>query len=184
MRVSKRAGEAAALRDADDAPDEPAILGPATLGRALAQSVIAESGPLGAGTTAFARALSLDADRLTAELFYLSLLTTRFAIEAGLPADCGAEVQAAFEHALMACGSERVNEAGLKARLREYRDAFGDPHPELGRAYSIGRTFARLCHSGREVAVIECGARVYIEQLAARLKLLAEVTVVSESTAG
>jgi hypothetical protein len=175
--------EAAVRRD-DDAPGTPAILGAATLGRALAQSVIAESGPLGAGTAAFARAWSLEADRLTVELYYLSLLTTRFAIEVGLPAPSGAEVQAAFEHALLASAGDRVNEAGLKARMREYRDAFGDPHAELGRAYSIGRTFARLCHSGREVAVIECGARVYIEQLAARLKLLSEVTVVSETTAG
>ena len=77
-----------------------------------------------------------------------------------------------------------VDHAGLTAREREYRGAFGNPHPELGRAYSIGRTFARLCHSSREVAVVECGARVYIEQLAARLKLLTEVIVVSEPTAG
>ena len=123
--------EAAVRRD-DDAPGTPAVLGAATLGRAMAQSVIAESGPLGGGTAAFARAWSLEADRLTVELFYLSLLTTRFAIEVGLPAPSSGEVQAAFEHALLASAGDRVNEAGLKARMREYRDAFGDPHPELG----------------------------------------------------
>jgi hypothetical protein len=176
--------DAAAARCDDAAPATPAVLGAATLGRALAQSVIAESGPLAAGAAAFARAWSLEADRLTVELFYLSLLTTRFAVDVGLPAREGAEARAAFEHALLASAGDRVNEAGLAARLREYRDAFADRPPELGRAYAIGRTFARLCHSGREVAVIECGARVYIEQLAARLRLLAEVTVVSASPAG
>ncbi len=161
-----------------------AVLGAGTLGRALAQSVIAERGPLGASMAEFARALSLDPDRLTIELFYLSVLTTRFAIDIGLSEPGGPAVRGAFEHAILASAGDRVNEAGLMGRLHEYRDAFSDPHPELGRAYSIGKTFARLCHSAREVAVIECGARIYIEQLASRLKLLAEVTVVVEPTAG
>jgi hypothetical protein len=162
----------------------PTVLGAATLGRSLAQSLIAELGTLAAGAAARARDWSLDADRLTTELVYLSVLTTGFAIETGLPAPGAAETRAAFEHAVLTSAPGGVDHAGLTAREREYRGAFGNPHPELGRAYSIGRTFARLCHSSREVAVVECGARVYIEQLAARLKLLTEVIVVSEPTAG
>ena len=47
-----------------------------------------------------------------------------------------------------------------------------------GRAYAIGRTFARHCHCSHEVAVIEFGARAYMEHLPPMLALVRGVTVV------
>lgn len=67
---------------------------------------------------------------------------------------------------------------GLAARVRDYKDAFNHPPPELGRAYVIGRTFARHCHCTHEIAVIEFGARASMEQLAPRLGLLRSVALV------
>ena len=94
------------------------------------------------------------------------------------PASPHARVEAAFEHALWSGAPWRASAAGLGARLRDYKDAFNHPHPELGRAYVIGRTFARHCHCSHEVAVIEFGARAYMEQLPPMLGVLRSVTLV------
>ncbi len=133
----------------------------------------------GESAIAFARALSLDADCLHAELIYLSILTTRFALGVALGAgESPARVRAAFERALWSGAPWRASASGLSARRREYKDAFNHPHPELGRAYMIGSTFTRHCNSSHEVAVIEFGARAYMEQLPPMLGLLRSVTLV------
>ena len=78
------------------------------LGVELARAVRTQADAGGTGLSGFARALSLDADRLLVELIH--------------------------------------------------------PHPELGRAYGIGRTFARHCNCSHELRP-SSAARAYIEQL-------------------
>lgn len=148
------------------------------LGLELARAVRTQAEAPGAGLIDFAVALSLDTDRLRVELIYLSILTTQFALLVALGAgpDHG-RVSAAFEQALWAGAPWRASESGLAARAREYKDAFNHPHPDLGRAYGIGRTFARHCHCSHEIAAIEFGARAYMEQLPPMIELLRSVTV-------
>ena len=149
------------------------------LGGELARGIRTRGDDMGEGVTGFARALSLDTERLQVELIYLSILTTRFALGVALGAgEPHARVEAAFERALWSGAPWRASAAGLSARLRDYKDAFNHPHPELGRAYVIGRTFARHCHCSHEVAVIEFGARAYMEQLPPMLGVLRSVTLV------
>jgi hypothetical protein len=149
------------------------------LGAELARAVMTRTETPGEGVAGFSTALSLDADRLHSELIYLSILTTQFALGVALGADeAHGRVTAAFERALWSGAPWRASASGLRARRREYNDAFNHPHPELGRAYVIGRTFARHCSCSHEVAVIEFGARAYMEQLAPMLGLLRSVTLV------
>ena len=154
-----------------------APLAAADLGLALARAMLSEAGQPGEGTRAFARSSSLDPLRLQMELTWLLALTTRFAVAAALPGEVGERVIRSFDEAVGAGASKRV-EAGYAQRLRDYHDAFTSPHPELGRAYSIGNTFARLCGSRHEVPVIEYGARAYVERLPRLLTLLGAVNVV------
>jgi hypothetical protein len=158
-------------------PVGPAAVASGTLGHSLAQAIMSGGSQPGDGAASFARTLSLDAARLHLELTYLSLLTTRFAIDLTFAGDAAAGVIHGFDDALRG-GVWHGTHAGLLARRREYRDAFTRPHPDLGRAYSIGRTFARLCGSRHELAVIELGARAYIERLPAVLQVLRGLTVV------
>lgn len=149
------------------------------LGVELARAVRTQAEASGPGLSEFARALSLDVGRLHVELTYLSILTTQFALGVALGAGAdGARVGAAFERELWSGEPWRASANGLAARAREYRDAFNHPHPELGRAYGIGRTFARQCHCSHELAAIECGAKAYMEQLPRMLALLRGLTVV------
>ena len=149
------------------------------LGAELARAVMARADTPGEGVAGFSTALSLDADRVHVELIYLSILTTQFALGVALGAgESNARVTAAFERALWSGAPWRASASGLRARRREYKDAFNHPHPELGRAYVIGRTFARHCRCSHEVAVIEFGARAYMEHLAPMLGLLRSVTLV------
>jgi hypothetical protein len=152
------------------------------LGVELARGIRAQADAMSDGVAGFARSHSLDADRLHVELIYLSILTTQFALGVAL-GESHARVGAAFERALWAADPWRASASGLAARLREYKDAFNHPHPEMGRAYVIGRTFARHCHCSHEVAVIEFGARAYMDQLPPILGLLRSVTVVSAGPA-
>lgn len=149
------------------------------LGAELARAVRARADIPGDSVAELARALSLDADRLQTELVYLSILTTQFALGVALGSgDAHTRAASAFERALWSSGAWRASATGLTARRREYRDAFNHPHPELGRGYVIGRTLARHCNCSHEVAAIEFGARVYMEQLASALGVLRSVTVV------
>lgn len=164
----------------DEIPDPPiSVTSADALGVELARGVKTRADAIGEGVAGFARALSLDADRLQVELIYLSILTTQFALSVALGAgESNARVGAAFERALWSGEPWRASAGGLVARLRDYRDAFNNPHPELGRAYVIGRTFARHCHCSHEIAVIEFGARAYMDQLPPMLGLLRSVSVV------
>lgn len=151
---------------------------PEALGVELARDLRTRAQAMGEGVTGFAKALSLDQDRLQVELVYLSIVTTQFALGVALGTDesC-ARVGAALERALWSGSPWRASAGGLTARLRDYRDAFNHPHPELGRAYVIGRTFARHCHCSQEIAVIEYGARAYMDQLPLMIALLRSVTL-------
>ena len=151
---------------------------PEALGDELARSLRTRAEVMSEGVTAFAKTLSLDPDRLQVELVYLSIVTTQFAMGVALGTDesC-ARVGAALERALWSGPPWRATANGLTARLRDYRDAFNHPHPELGRAYVIGRTFARHCHCSHEIAVIEYGARAYMDQLPLMIALLRSVTL-------
>ena len=149
------------------------------LGAELARSVRTQAEAMSDGVAAFARSQSLDADRMHVELIYLSILTAQFALGVALgTGETHALVGASFERGLWSGAPWRASAAGLAARLREYKDAFNHPHPELGRAYVIGRTFARHCNCSHEVSVIEFGARAYMDQLPPMLGLLRSVTVV------
>ena len=149
------------------------------LGAELARAVMTQAETAGEGLAGFARTLSLDAHRLHVELTYLSILTTQFALGVALGAgESKARVATAFERALWSGAPWLASASGLRARRREYTDAFNHPHPELGRAYVVGRTFARYCGCSHDVAVIEFGARAYMEQLPPMLGLLRSVTLV------
>jgi len=153
------------------------VTSPDVLGADLARAVIARAGALGESAVSFARALSLDPDRVHAELTYLSILTTQFAVGVALGSgETKDRVSGAFERSLW-LQPWRATPRGLAARVREYKDAFNHPHPELGRSYVVGRTFARHCGCGLEIAAIEFGARAYMEQLSPVLGLLRSVTV-------
>jgi hypothetical protein len=149
------------------------------LGVELARAVLTQAETPGEGVAGFSTSLSLDGERLHVELIYLSILTTQFALSVALGAgESTARVIATFERALWAGAPWRASASGLEDRRREYIDAFNHPHPQLGRAYVIGRTFARYCGCSHEVAVIEFGARAYMGQLAPMLRLLRSVTLV------
>ena len=149
------------------------------LGAELARAVMTQAETAGEGVAGFAKALSLEAHRLHVELTYQSILTTQFALGVALGAgESKARVATAFERALWSGAPWLASASGLRARRREYKDAFNHPHPELGRAYVVGRTFARYCGCSHDVAVIEFGARAYMEQLPPMLGLLRSVTLV------
>ena len=61
--------------------------------------------------------------------------------------------------------------------MREYQHLLSQPHPDYGRAYGMGRVFARLCGASHDVSVIELGATAFVEQLAPILGLLRSVRV-------
>jgi len=163
----------------DDIPNPiVSVTAPEALGDELARGLRTRAEVPGKGVIGFAKALSLDQDRLQVELVYLSIVTTQFALGVALGTDepC-ARVGVALERALWSGPPWRASAAGLTARLRDYRDAFNHPHPELGRAYVIGRTFARHCHCSHEIAVIEFGGRAYMDQLSLTIALLKSVTL-------
>ena len=119
-----------------------------------------------------------DVDRLHVELTYLSILTTQFAL--GVALGAGEPPRGSTRPLSAGSGPARPGvrpRADWQARLPEPRDTFNHPHPELGRAYGIGRTFARHCGCSHEVAAIEFGARAYMGQLPRMLGLLRSLTV-------
>jgi len=73
--------------------------------------------------------------------------------------------------------SWRARPADLDARTPAYEEALNHPHPDYGRGYGVGRTFARLCGATHDLPVIEFGARAYVEQLPPILTLLRGVVV-------
>ena len=150
-----------------------------TLGAELARSVRARSGPPADGIVAFAAAMALDPERVQDELAYLAIVTMHFCIGAAVEdAAVRARVAAGFYLALWAGDPWRASMEGLESRTTDYESALNHPHPELGRAYGIGRGFARQLGAAQDVPVIEFGARAYLEQLSPILGLLRGLTIV------
>lgn len=82
------------------------------LGIELARAVMTQAEATGESVIAFAGALSLDTDRLHAELIYLSILTTQFALSVALGAgESTARVRAAFQRALWAGAPWQIGRA-------------------------------------------------------------------------
>ena len=149
------------------------------LGAELARSVRERSGPPADGIVAFASAMSLNPERVQDELAYLSIVTMHFCIGAAIEDEpLRLRVAGGFYHTLWSGAPWRASAGGLETRTLEYETALNNPHPELGRAYGLGRGFARQCAAAQDVPVIEFGARAYVEQLSPILSLLRSVTIV------
>jgi hypothetical protein len=147
------------------------------LGAQLAQSVKARAAEPGAGVTGFATTMAIDPGRLQDELAYLSIVTMHFCVSAALPPDVTPRVMASYYRELWTREAWRASRPELEARTLAYEDALNRPHPEFGRGYGVGRTFARLCGATHDLPVIELGARAYVEQLPPILTLLRGVAV-------
>jgi hypothetical protein len=148
----------------------------AALGVALAHAVTTRAQTTAADVAELARTLSLDASRVQVELACLSILVTEFCIDVALTDADARRVRGVFEDAVWTSPPGGLTRAAVRARLSEYRDALGHPHPELGRAYGVGRVFARGCGCSHEVAAIEFGARAYMAQLPPMLECLRGVS--------
>jgi len=143
------------------------------LGADLAASVVERTMLPGGGVQALAARLSLDPARVTRELGYLAVFTMRFCIGTVLGGDPAlSRLLGAFYTALWSRDSWGPHASGMSRRAADYEDAFAPPHEDYGRAYPVGRVFARWCHARDDVAVIELGARAYVEQLPRVLDLL------------
>jgi hypothetical protein len=161
------------------APETPSAPVPAEVfGAELARSVIEQARQVGDGVQALSHRLSLDSSRVVRELGYLSLFTMRFCIGAALDDDAArARVLEAFYATLWTDRSWGPHVSGFERRALDYEHAFNNPHPDFGRGYGIGRAFARWCHARDDVAVIELGARAYVEQLPRILGVLRSTRV-------
>jgi hypothetical protein len=147
-------------------------------GAELARSVVERTSEPGEGVQSLAARLSLSPSRVTRELGYLSVFTMRFCVTAVLEDDTArARVLGAFYAALWADGSWGPHASGLTRREADYEDAFNNPHPDYGRGYRLGRVFARWCRAREDVAVIELGARAYVQQLPRVLHVLRSTRV-------
>jgi hypothetical protein len=147
-------------------------------GARLAQSVLSRSGGGGAGLEEFAARMNLEPDRVQAELAYVSIITMHFCVSVVFGPD-GDDVRVleGFYRALWSGDPWCATERGWRVRVREYQHLLSQPHPDFGRAYGVGRTFARLCGASHDVAVIELGATAFVEQLAPILGVLRSVSV-------
>jgi len=160
-------------------PPEPTTITAEALGRSLARSVVARTSRPGEGVAALAARFSVDPSRVTRELGYLSVVTTRFCVETVLCGEASrGRLVEAFYAELWSNASWGPHASGLSRRVTDYEDAFNHPHPELGRAYRLGRIFARWCRARNDVAFLELGARAYLEQLALTLAHLRGTQVV------
>lgn len=168
-----------------DHPDQPSSTPPALpvpaaqLGAELARAVATRAATTVGDVQRFARAMSLDEARAREELAYLSVMTTEFCVAAAVVDDgAQARVLDGFARALLSAPPAGLTAEGLQARACEYRDALAHPHPDYGRAWTVGRAFARRCGSSHELAVIEFGAQAYMAQLPPMLGLLKSVSPV------
>jgi hypothetical protein len=159
--------------------DEPVTITADLLGAQLAQSVKTRAGQPPAGVAEFAASMAIDPERLQTELVYLAIVTMHFCIGATMTGDASARLLGAYYRGLWGGAQWRADAASLDARTPAYQDALNNPHPDFGRGYGIGRTFARLCGATHDVPVIEFGARAYVEQLPPILTLLRSVVVVA-----
>ena len=148
------------------------------LGAQLARSVKARASIApGTAVAEFGASMAIDPERLRDELAYLSIVTMHFCVGAVLAGELGGRVLASYYRELWAGDPWLARPAELDARTPAYQEAFNHPHPDVGRGYGVGRTFARLCGATHDVPVIEFGARAYVEQLPPILTLLRSVVV-------
>jgi hypothetical protein len=150
-----------------------------TLGARLGQSVLSRSVETGSGLAEFVARMNLEPDRVQAELAYVSIITMHFCVSVvfGREAE-DVRVLDGFYRQLWSNAPWCATERGWRSRVREYQHLLSQPHPDFGRAYGVGRTFARLCGASHDVAVIELGATAFVEQLAPILGLLRSVKLV------
>jgi hypothetical protein len=161
-----------------DRPRENAPIAAELFGETLARSVVHRTTEPGEGVRVLAARLSLDPSRVTRELGYLGVFTMRFCITTVLKDDPAlGRVLDAFYPALWVDRSWGPHASGLTRRVADYEDAFSTPHPDYGRGYRIGRVFARWCHAREDVALMELGARAYVEQLPRVLDVLRSARV-------
>ena len=161
----------------ENSPLAPASESAATLAGVLAGALVTRLECSSVDVDTLARAMSLDRTRVRAELSYLLVAITQFCIRFAADEQAEPRLQAAFEAAALAAMPLAVTTRGLRVRMREYRDAMQHPHPEFGRAYSVGRVFARYCDASRELTVIEFAAHTYMTQLPPMLARLREVRI-------
>jgi hypothetical protein len=149
-----------------------------TLGERLGQSVLSRSVGTDSALGEFAARMNLERDRVQAELAYVSIITMHFCVSVVFGRE-GEDVRVldGFYRTLWSAPPWCATERGWRSRVREYQHLLSQPHPDFGRAYGVGRTFARLCGASHDVAVIELGAIAFVEQLAPILGLLRSVTV-------
>ncbi len=165
----------------DDGKPPAETLGPidaAALGAALARSVLARAAYLSPGLVEFATRMNVPRERVQSELAYISIITMHFCIgvvfgQSGLDA----AIVNGFYRTVWAAPEWCATERGWRSRVREYQHLLSQPHPDYGRAYGVGRVFARLCGASHDVPVIELGATAFVEQLAPILGLLRSVRV-------
>jgi hypothetical protein len=151
---------------------------PVAFGAALGRSVLERSRQLSPGIVDFATRMNLPRPRLQAELAYVSIITMHFCIGIAFGHDgADAAILNGFYRTLWAGNDWCATERGWRSRMREYQHLLSQPHPEYGRAYGVGRVFARLCGASHDVPVIELGATAFVEQLAPILGLLRTVRV-------
>jgi hypothetical protein len=157
---------------------------PAALGAALARSVLSRSANLTPGIVRFSTRMNLPDERVQAELAYVSIVTMDFCIGVVFgPRAMDAAILSGFYRKLWSVPEWCATERGWRSRMREYQHLLSQPHPEYGRAYGVGRVFARLCGASHDVPVIELGATAFAEQLAPILGLLRAVRVASARNA-
>jgi hypothetical protein len=165
---------------ADNPPEDEARVSvqAEALGARLAHSVLSRSEEAGSALAEFAARMNLERERVQAELAYISIITMHFCVSVVFgPGGDDARVLDGFYRALWSGAPWCATERGWRSRVREYQHLLSQPHPDFGRAYGVGRTFARLCGASHDVAVIELGATAFVEQLAPILGVLRSVTV-------
>jgi hypothetical protein len=151
---------------------------PGVLGAALARSVRSRSGTLTPGVLAFATRMNVPHERIQTELAYVSIITMHFCVGVVFGQRGGdAAIADGFYRMLWTPPEWCATERGWRSRVREYQHLLSQPHPEYGRAYGVGRVFARLCGASHDVPMIELGATAFVEQLAPILGLLRSVRV-------
>ena len=165
---------------AEDAQRQAEAIGPvdpSALGAALARSVLERGRALTPAIVEFAVRMNVPRERIQVELAYVSIITMHFCIGVVFAGRRDATILYGFYRALWGGTEWCATERGWRSRLREYQHLLSQPHPEYGRAYGVGRVFARLCGASHDVRVIELGATAFVEQLAPILGVLRAVRV-------
>lgn len=113
-------------------------------------------------TAQLARQLEIDEGVFRQEEFYLQVFLMEFVTQMTLRdvPTRKAVLDAFYDRLRERKGAEGVREQ-LAVRFDDYLAAVKNPHPELGRGWSIGKAFAKLCKAEDDAAVIMVGSRFY-----------------------